>query len=306
MSVAETSDGNSFGVPDLPFTSFLSSSRESGWRKESIVQSTNSTSAASKSIDFSSRASSKNLTLETVDDDEEEEEEDDENIPSLLDPVRKRWKSPILEPTLLKTIFGIGPRTHYMPASRMIYPYSPFGVFWTVMTGIFLLYTAIVTPAVISFHWLDEDCVTVPTMYFDCVVDSFFLLDIVFCFCVGVVHQGQYYEDWWWVTKRYLTTGSFFFDICTSIPVSFVELSISFACANADGDNSRVSIDSTQLRFIRAMKPLRWFKLARIIKLNQSANVRIASVWNSFVCVVGGWGNAWLPFETFRGIMRSL
>ena len=29
-------------------------------------------------------------------------------------------------------------------------------------------------------------------------------------------------------------------------------------------------MDTNQLRFIRAMKPLRWFKLARVIKLNKA------------------------------------
>ena len=35
----------------------------------------------------------------------------------------------------------------------------------------------------------------------------------------------------------------------------------------------RNGIDAEQLRFIRVMKPLRWFKLVRVVKLNQSANV---------------------------------
>ena len=45
-----------------------------------------------------------------------------------------------------------------MPNSRMIYPLSPFGLFWLVSTGFFLVYTAVVTPPMIAFHWLDPDC----------------------------------------------------------------------------------------------------------------------------------------------------
>ena len=58
----------------------------------------------------------------------------------------------------------------------------------------------------------------------------------------------------------------------TSIPVSFVELTVANACA-ASGHDSASGIDASQLRFIRAIKPLRWFKLARIFKLQQASTV---------------------------------
>ena len=103
--------------------------------------------------------------------------------------------------------------------SRVIYPLSPFSVGWTALTCFFLLYTAIVTPAVIAFHWLDEDCERVPTLEFDCVLDTFFLLDIVYNFCVGVIVQQDYYDDPRWIAMNYLR-GAFLFDLCTSIPVS--------------------------------------------------------------------------------------
>ena len=194
----------------------------------------------------------------------------------LLSKVRNRWASPETDFNLaLKNIFGIGPRTDYSPASRLIYPLSPFAIGWMAVTCAFLLYTAIVTPAVIAFHWLDDACQSVPTLYFDCTLDAFFLLDILLSFNLGVIYQGQYYDDRRWVAWNYLK-GSFFFDVFTSIPVSFVELSVKFSCEAAavsgQGANADSAIDPTQLRFIRAMKPLRWFKLARIIKLNSSGN----------------------------------
>ena len=48
------------------------------------------------------------------------------------------------------------------PRSRLIYPLSLFGIIWIVLTATFLGYTAVVTPPVIAFHWLDADCIKVP------------------------------------------------------------------------------------------------------------------------------------------------
>ena len=48
-----------------------------------------------------------------------------------------------------------------------------------------LVYTAIVTPAVCSFYWMAAECVSVPTLPFDVMVDCFFLLDIVVSFNSG-------------------------------------------------------------------------------------------------------------------------
>ena len=198
--------------------------------------------------------------------------EQPETRPTLLDHARKRWaQSHENESTLRKRIFGVGPKDKHHPPSRMVYPFSPFALAWTLLTAVLLLYTAVVTPPVIAFYWLDDECAPVPTLFFDLLVDTFFLLDIIFSFSVGVVHQGKYIDDWRWVAKNYLT-GSFLFDVCTSVPISYLELSVANVCADiASGVGGEVTIESTQLRFIRAMKPLRWFKLARVIKLNQTS-----------------------------------
>jgi hypothetical protein len=47
-----------------------------------------------------------------------------------------------------------------------------------------------------------------------------------------------------WVARNYLT-GSFVFDLCTSIPISFVELSLKLACDEAAAGDT--SIDGSQL-----------------------------------------------------------
>jgi hypothetical protein len=130
----------------------------------------------------------------------------------------------------------------------------------------------VVTPAVIAFHWLDEPCDRVPTLEFDCLLDTFFLLDIVYQFFVGVIDGTQYYDEPKWVAKNYLK-NNFIFDMFTSIPVSYVELTIATQCqhAAASGQSGNEAVGSTQLRFIRILKPLRWFKLARVIKINKAS-----------------------------------
>jgi hypothetical protein len=46
---------------------------------------------------------------------------------------------------------------------RVIYPLSVFGITWVSITAVLLAYTALVTPPVIAFHWLDPDCTAIPT-----------------------------------------------------------------------------------------------------------------------------------------------
>jgi hypothetical protein len=193
----------------------------------------------------------------------------------------------------LKKVFGIGEHDGKIPSSRLVHPLSPFHLFWTSLTAMFLLYTAIVVPAVIAFHWTDEECTAVPTLVFDCMLDTFFLVgsssaplkllpthmcwallslpccsrsvlqeckahvvgydilssnlscvlllsrqvDILYSFCVGVVYQGEYFDDWRWVARRYVSTA-FLFDLGTSIPVSYIELAANAACSLVGGLHS--------------------------------------------------------------------
>ena len=126
-----------------------------------------------------------------------------------------------------------------------------------------------VTPAVITFHWLDPACTAVPTLYPDVFVDCFFLLDIAISFGTGVMEANTYVDDWRQVASIYLR-GWFLFDLVTSFPVSFFELAVMENCSKAGSDGD---VDSGPLRFIRVMKPLRWFKLARIMKLGKMSEV---------------------------------
>ena len=120
---------------------------------------------------------------------------------------------------------------------------------------------------------LNEQCNLPATLAFDTFVDIFFLLDILLTFNTGFIKfesGGEYVDNRIEVAKAYLQ-GSFLFDVVTSFPVSFFELSVQAACAGArQGDPD---VGGAQLRFIRAIKPLRWFKIARILKLGKAGPI---------------------------------
>jgi hypothetical protein len=129
---------------------------------------------------------------------------------------------------------------------------------------------------VIAFHWLDGECDSSPTLYFDCVLDAFFLCDILFSFSLGVNDGETYVDDWLWVATTYLKVrsrresrplwpwlhvhsnakmcvqGGFLFDLCTSIPVAFVELAIiqSPACLSAAAGGEVPAIDPSQVKMM--------------------------------------------------------
>lgn len=127
------------------------------------------------------------------------------------------------------------------------------------------------SPQALIYDWADPECAIVPTLYFDVVLDIFFLVDILYNFNTGVILPGgEYIDDWMRVAWLYIK-GMFLFDIVTSFPVSFFELAAASACASADG--VQPAVDGGQLRMIRVLKPLRWFKLARIVKLKKADQI---------------------------------
>jgi len=90
--------------------------------------------------------------------------------------------------------------------------------------------------------------------------------------------QAQYIDDFHWVARKYVTSGGLPFDLFTSIPVSFVEVSVKMACDAVGGSAGNESAGETdsesfELRFIRMIKPLRWFKLARMLKVSLFRNL---------------------------------
>ena len=182
----------------------------------------------------------------------------------------------------LKLLCGIGAEDVFTgkPYSRLIYPLSHFAIAWVATTAFFLLYTATITPLVISFFWLDPECTFVPTLYFDVILDVFFLLDIVVSFNLGFFdHGGDYIDDRKKVALAYMK-GSFLFDLITSFPVSFFELSAVAACANLD--EGQTVDGGSQLRIIRVIKPMRWFKIMRLAKLGKGESLItvVMDYWN--------------------------
>jgi len=223
-----------------------------------------------------------------------------------------------------KIFFGIGPQTLMMPASRLLYPLAPFSLAWTVLTALFLAYTAVVTPAVIAFFWKAPECSRPPpTIYFDVVVDCFFVLDILVSFrfgalcpaahyshpaligtnacflrvapstasrreisapcthtqppnSTGIRLHGRYNDHLRTVACHYTRHG-LLFDVFTSIPVSFMELADWQACqrAMAKGQEGVEKLPGSTLRMIRFMKPFRWFKIARILKMSRMKDIFI-------------------------------
>ena len=63
-------------------------------------------------------------------------------------------------------VFGIGPEDLEIgqAESKLINPLSPFSIGWTIATAMLLAYTALVSPAQISFGWLDPQCTPTPTV----------------------------------------------------------------------------------------------------------------------------------------------
>ena len=180
---------------------------------------------------------------------------------------------------MLLYIFGIGPENTETgaPGSRLIYPLSKFGLAWIVLTSLFLMYTGIVTPPLIAFHWTDDECAVIPTLYFDVGLDCFFLADIILTFFTGTFVAGEYIDDFQRGAILYLR-GSFLFDCVTSFPVSFFELMAKAACES----NTTGEVESGQLRMIRAIKPIRFVKILRIMKVSKAGPLihMMMDYWN--------------------------
>ena len=176
--------------------------------------------------------------------------------------------------SLMKKVFGIGPedKESGQPKSALILPLSNFGVNWIFLTSLFLGYTAIVTPWMVSFYWLEQECDPLPTLPIDIVLDCFFIIDIFVHFNTAIMVNGELVDKRWLVAKSYLQ-GWFIFDVATSIPVSFVELAVLARC-DGPSPSPEESTDSSSngMRLMRTLKPLRWLKLARILKLTKGGN----------------------------------
>jgi len=127
-----------------------------------------------------------------------------------------------------------------------------------------LLYTAVIAPVQICLWNYDDDpCNRFPTLYFDVVVDLFFVLDAFLPFLVGYYTSEHEYIDEWRVVAAHVSMSfsSFWFDCVTSIPWSWIDLQVFLTCA------SQVSGTSGDSRVVRAAKVFRAFRIIRILKI---------------------------------------
>ena len=91
----------------------------------------------------------------------------------------------------------------------------------------------------------------------------------------GIRLHGRCIDHSWTVAAHYARHG-LSFDVFTSIPVSWMELADWQACQRVtakvdfDGETGGMEkLPGPTLRMIRFMKPFRWFKIARILKMSR-------------------------------------
>lgn len=146
----------------------------------------------------------------------------------------------------------------------ILHPMAPLAIFFGLLSGIFLLYTAIVLPFTLAFFWDLRQCENSPTLYIDMLVDVYFIFEIVLAFFVGRQTRQGYLDNHRSIAKDYMLSGDFAFDIFTSLPIAWLEFAEKLTCDRANS-NSRVYL---LLRVLRVLKPWRLIRLLKIMRLN--------------------------------------
>lgn len=156
----------------------------------------------------------------------------------------QRWRQRNLERAEERTwwnkVFGARKReggaaaetNQQIPYIKAIHPESPFRFFWILITTIILLYTLFWTPFSVAFYWSLDACQTLPTLKFDVFVDVWFAVDLILNFVTGTMNLTDLgYEDRLSVVApKYITSGSFFFDLITTTPVGLIEFILMLEC----------------------------------------------------------------------------
>jgi len=179
-------------------------------------------------------------------------------------------------------IFGVGKTFGGLPGSRLIHPSSPFASGLLIVSATLLLYSALASSFLVGFLWEAEICeFPPPTLLFDMFVDIFFLVEIFLQFFIGVYRNGEYCDRMSVVACTYAGRGGLFFDLGTSIPVSWVEYFIMQNCDQilAASDSG---VNSNLLRIVRTSKALRIARLLRAFRII----ARLKSIM-SFVSFIG-------------------
>jgi len=128
-----------------------------------------------------------------------------------------------------------------------------------------LLYTAIIAPVqIFLWEFNDEECNKFPTLFFDVLVDVFFMTEVVLNFLTGSLDMSETYcDDFRLIAARYMAApNGFWYDLATSLPWSLNDL-LAFQACTANTSPSRVN---SEARVLRIAKLLRILKIVRILK----------------------------------------
>jgi len=166
-------------------------------------------------------------------------------------------------------VFGIrDSSSKNRPASRLIHPDSPFCLFISCVSTVFLIYSAVLTPVLLGFYWNHPVCDKLPTLEMDMVIDAFFLLEIGVNFVTGYTSPHGVYTDDLPTTARHYATHGLAFDAITSVPVSWLVFWSLRACGTS-GAGSLNSGTQRSLSITRILKPLKILKVVRILRAVQ-------------------------------------
>ena len=139
--------------------------------------------------------------------------------------LRKRFAEVARQRGVLGRIFGIGQNLNGMRGSKLIEPSSPFSLFMLFVSFLLQLYSSLTSAFLVSFLYDVDICeIPPPTLYFDMIVDAFFLFEVFVKFFTGRYIAGEYEDDLSRVVQDYFLHG-LLFDLVTSFPVSYLELS---------------------------------------------------------------------------------
>ena len=180
--------------------------------------------------------------------------------------IRKMRAAAHREGGWMLQVFGIGKSYEGLPGSRLVHPRSPFATGCLMTSAVLLLYSSLCSSFYVGFLWQTNLCESPPpTLHFDMFIDVFFLAEICLNFFTGATIAGEYSDCMIKVAYHYLYSGSFVFDLGTSIPVSFVEWAFLRHCEGmvASGEDFNAGI----MRMMRTSKALRVLRLLRAFKI---------------------------------------
>ena len=127
---------------------------------------------------------------------------------------------------------------------------------WDFIISLLIFYSVFMDPIRLTFRELDNETY----IYFDCIVDLFFLIDLILNFFIPFYEKGILVKNSKRIIANYLAKW-FLFDLLSSLPFSFVIVIFN----NIQEDNSLSSFKSF-LRFSRIYRLLKWTTILRLMK----------------------------------------